>query len=75
MRAVCALLSLAALLAAIALADSSPIDKILARSKEINGWLLEVRRHLHKIPELGSQEYKTSRYILRKLEEFDIRYT
>lgn len=34
--------------------------------------LRQIRRHLHKIPELGLKEYKTSAYIREKLESFGI---
>ena len=35
--------------------------------------LRQIRRDLHKIPELGLKEYKTSAYIREKLEEMCIR--
>lgn len=34
--------------------------------------LRQIRRHLHKIPELGLKEYKTSAYIREKLKSFGI---
>ncbi len=34
--------------------------------------LTEIYHHLHKIPEIGLQEYKTSAYICQKLTEFGI---
>ena len=34
--------------------------------------LRQIRRDLHKIPELGLKEYKTSAYIREKLEGFGI---
>ena len=33
---------------------------------------MELRRALHQIPESGFEEYKTSAFIIKKLEEFDI---
>jgi len=38
--------------------------------KEMKSW----RRDLHKIPEIGLEEYQTSKYIKNKLKEFNIEY-
>ncbi|MEJ2031572.1 MAG: M20 family metallopeptidase [Deltaproteobacteria bacterium] len=35
-------------------------------------WMREIRRTLHRHPELSSQEHRTCRYIAAKLEEFGI---
>ncbi len=34
--------------------------------------LINIRRHLHSIPELAFQEKKTSAYILNYLSQFDL---
>ncbi|MDZ7716874.1 MAG: hypothetical protein U5J95_11740 [Balneolaceae bacterium] len=34
--------------------------------------MIEIRRHLHRNPELSYQEFETTEYILGKLEELDI---
>lgn len=36
---------------------------------------IEVRRHLHRHPELSFQEYETSRYIQEKCEEYGLNFT
>lgn len=36
--------------------------------------LIKIRRDLHKIPEIGTKEFKTSAYIKSKLDEFGIFY-
>lgn len=45
------------------------IEKFIDKSE-----LLEIRRGLHKIPELSGEEYKTAEYIRNKLSEFGIPY-
>ena len=32
------------------------------------------RRHLHAIPEIGFQEYKTSKYLYEELKKIDEKY-
>lgn len=36
--------------------------------------LIEIRRHLHQIPEIGYQEHKTSEFICQKLDEIGVSY-
>ncbi|MEJ5184970.1 MAG: M20 family metallopeptidase [Rectinemataceae bacterium] len=36
------------------------------------GWLIQIRRQLHMIPELGNEEYKTSAFIQKTLQELGI---
>jgi len=46
-------------------------------SKEISamaGWLLSVRRELHKIPEVANQEFKTSAFIKSRLGDLGLEY-
>lgn len=42
--------------------------------KIVNDELTEIRRYLHKFPELSGEEYKTAEYIRSKLQEFGIEY-
>ena len=36
--------------------------------------LIEIRRHLHQIPEIGYQETETSKFICEKLDEIGVSY-
>ena len=36
--------------------------------------LIEIRRHIHQIPEIGYQEHKTSEFICQKLDEIGLSY-
>ena len=38
--------------------------------EEMKGW----RQDLHRIPEIGLEEYETSKYIKSKLSEFNIKF-
>jgi amidohydrolase len=40
--------------------------------QRLTDWMLEIRRTLHRYPELSHQEYRTSRYIVDKLKELHI---
>lgn len=50
-------------------------QEIKARAFEMEDWLRAVRRQLHRIPEPGFQEKKTSAFIKRTLEQLGIPYT
>jgi hippurate hydrolase len=50
-------------------------DKIRSLALEYQQEFIEVRRHLHAHPELSYQEFETSRYIQRKLKDFNIPFT
>ncbi len=39
---------------------------------ELNNWMRDIRRHLHRYPELSTQEFKTAHYISSKLDELSI---
>ncbi len=45
-------------------------DLNLSESKEYYDLLLKNRRELHKIPELGFQEFKTSNYIYNEIKDY-----
>lgn len=63
------LLLLAALLCAAiapqpaAAAPAVTIKQIVKRAKELQDWMVALRRDLHKIPEKGSNEFATARYL------------
>ena len=43
-------------------------------AKELENELIFIRRELHKIPEIGTKEFKTSAFIKSKLDEYGISY-
>lgn len=51
------------------------IDKIKKISDSIYNEVVEIRRHIHKNPELSFEEKYTSEYIKNKLDEYGIEYT
>ena len=52
----------------------SLINQINHLSEVNHSAVVEMRRHLHKNPELSFKEFKTSEYIQQKLDEFGIEY-
>ncbi len=48
--------------------------KIKQITQEILPEVIEIRRHLHKHPELSFEEYKTSKYIASILDKWGIKY-
>jgi amidohydrolase len=50
-------------------------SKIQTLAKQYLAETIEIRRHLHKHPELSFQEINTSNYIASKLSEYKIPYT
>jgi len=51
------------------------IDKIKEISAKIYSEVVEIRRHIHKHPELSFEEINTSEFIQKKLDEYGIEYT
>ncbi len=49
-------------------------NKIIEYTEKFFNEITEMRRHLHANPELSMQEFKTSEYITKKLEEYGISY-
>ncbi len=49
-------------------------EEILEIANNIKEELIDVRRHMHKYPELSFQEFKTSAFIKEKLKEHNINY-
>lgn len=45
-----------------------------AKSPELVDWMVNIRRRLHENPELGFQEFETSKLIRAKLDEMGIKY-
>lgn len=49
-------------------------EKIKQVAKEIEGKLIQIRRHLHQYPELGYEEYTTADYLCKQLDEIGVTY-
>lgn len=47
---------------------------ILEEAREINDWLIDIRRDFHKNPELGFQEIRTQGKIMEYLDQLGIKY-
>ncbi|MCM1041537.1 MAG: M20 family metallopeptidase [Bacteroides sp.] len=47
-------------------------DKIKRLARELQAEIVAIRRHLHRHPELSTQEFETGRYIAGKLTEWGI---
>ena len=57
--------------------DSSKISKEfldLAKSPEIFDWMVSIRRKIHENPELGYEEFETSKLIRAELDKMGIKY-
>lgn len=48
--------------------------QILQDARQIQPWLVEIRRRLHRTPELGYQEHETSACIRQQLQELGIEF-
>ncbi|MFH5831311.1 M20 family metallopeptidase [Halalkalibaculum sp. DA384] len=48
------------------------VKKIQALTEQYFDEMVQVRRHLHRHPEVSYQEHETTKYIIEKLEELDI---
>lgn len=49
-------------------------DIILSNLDKYHQWIVDVRRELHKIPEIGFDLPKTTEFVMKKLEEMNIEY-
>jgi amidohydrolase len=49
-------------------------ENIFRYCKDIESWIIDVRREFHKIPELSLQEYETKEKIIEYLKEIKIDY-
>ncbi|CAK8560286.1 unnamed protein product [Lathyrus sativus] len=56
--------------------DHSSIDNFLdiAKSPEVFDWMISIRRKIHENPELGYQEFETSKLIRSELDKMGIAY-
>ena len=50
------------------------MDNLINKVKKLKPWLVNVRRDLHKTPELGLEEFITKEKIIKYLEEIGIDY-
>ncbi|MGL4998525.1 MAG: M20 metallopeptidase family protein, partial [Cetobacterium sp.] len=50
------------------------MNNLLEQVKDIENWLIEVRRDFHQFPELGENEFRTMDKIVDYLEEMGISY-
>ena len=48
------------------------ISQIISQSKEIQDWIVEKRRIIHRNPELMYEEFETSKLVQNTLEDLDI---
>ena len=49
-------------------------DKVILLANQIHADTIANRRHLHAHPELSFQEYETSAFVAKKLDELGIEY-
>lgn len=49
-------------------------DRLIKECKNIKSWLINIRRDLHKTPELSEKEYETKIKIIKYLKEIGIDY-
>ncbi|XP_058743575.1 IAA-amino acid hydrolase ILR1-like 4 [Vicia villosa] len=58
------------------LSDSSSINNFLdiAKSPEVFDWMISIRRKIHENPELGFEEFETSKLIRSELDKLGIPY-
>ena len=50
------------------------MNSLTSKIKNLKSWLIDVRRDLHKTPELGLEEFLTKEKIIKYLEEIGIDY-
>ncbi len=51
------------------------MNNLINKVKNLKPWIIDVRRDLHKTPELGMEEFLTKEKIIKYLEEIGIDYT
>lgn len=44
----------------------------LVVDESLDSWMIQIRRHLHRYPELSSEEHRTAAFIRDKLDELDL---
>jgi len=50
------------------------LDAIMKESEEIKDWIIDIRRELHRFPELMYEEHRTNALVREKLDELGIEY-
>lgn len=50
------------------------MENILQKSKALEDYLVRIRRHLHKYPELSMEEKETIKFVTRELQGMGIPY-
>jgi IAA-amino acid hydrolase len=53
---------------------STTYDSLLAAARDQQDWVVAIRRELHRHPELGYEEQRTSALVRSKLDELGVRY-
>jgi len=56
--------------------DNSSFNNFLdsAKSPEVSDWMISIRRKIHENPELGYEEFETSKLIRSELDKMSIPY-
>lgn len=71
-KPLCVALLLTALQLSVVAASTDKFQSISSDAADLEPWLLSTRRGLHQIPELGFQEFETSKRIQSILTELGI---
>ena len=50
------------------------LDAIMKESEEIKDWIIDIRRELHRFPELMYEEHRTNALVRKKLDSLGIEY-
>ena len=50
------------------------LDAIMNESENIKDWIIDIRRELHRFPELMYEEHRTNALVREKLDELGIEY-
>jgi IAA-amino acid hydrolase len=58
----------------MSISSSIAPSALLEEARREAGWITEIRRELHRFPELGYQEFRTGTLIRKKLDELGIPY-
>ena len=50
------------------------LNKVMEESQDIKDWIIDIRRELHRFPELMYEEHRTNALVREKLDELGIGY-
>ena len=50
------------------------LSAIMGESESIKDWIIDIRRELHRFPELMYEEHRTNALVREKLDELGIEY-